>query len=547
MMHRIHLCVLVLLAATLSWPAAAVDNDNLFPVRVQLKWYHQFQFAGYYTALEKGFFREAGLDVTLIEGGPQIVPADQVLSGAAEFGVGTSALLIARSQGQPIVAVAAVFQHSPYILVTRDDPGIRTPRDLEGKSIMVEPNAEELFAYLSHIGVNLAAVKMVEHTGSPLDIFEGDFVGATAYTSNEPYILEKAGEPYRIFDPKQVGIDFYGDTLFTTEAFAEKHNDRVVAFRDALIRGWRYALQNREEIIDLIKNNYQIRADEDRLRFESDDIRRLLIPDLIEIGYMNPERWRQIAGDFRAAGLMAGDVDIEDFIFKPDITSGWVWVAYILLISIAVILVISVILAKFYALNRSLKAEIAKRSALETELKQLAITDHGTGVLNRRGFLEAAQREIDRANRHSSPISLLELDLDHFKQINDNYGHAAGDRALSMVADICEDINRSLDIIGRMGGEEFMILYPDSGIQGALNAAERILQSVSNKHLELDDGRTLTVTVSIGVVERQNSETMEAMMQRADQAMYAAKNRGRNLVCTVEDCVICSDESPQAR
>jgi len=546
-MHRIPTRVLVLLMVSLSWPAAAVDNDNLFPVRVQLKWFHQFQFAGYYTALEKGYFREAGIDVTLVEGGPMVSPVEQVLSGAAEFGIGTSSLLIARSRGQPIVAVAAIFQHSPYILVTRDDPEIRSPRDLEGKSIMVEPNAEELFAYLNRAGVDVSAVNMVAHSGFAPDILDGDVIGMTAYTTTDPYDLKMAGQPYRVFDPKLVGIDFYGDTLFTTEAFAEKHNDRVVAFRDALIRGWRYALQNRDEIIDLIKSNYQTRADADRLRFESDDIRRLLIPDLIEIGYMNPERWRQIAGDFKAAGLMAGDVDIKDFIFKPDITSGWVWAAYTLLISIAVILVISAILAKFYALNRSLKAEIAKRSALETELKQLAITDHGTGVLNRRGFLEAAQREIDRANRHNSPISLLELDLDHFKQINDNYGHAAGDRALSMVADICGEINRSIDIIGRMGGEEFMILYPGSGIQGALNAAERILQSVSNKHLELDDGRTLTVTVSIGVVERQNSETMEAMMQRADQAMYAAKNRGRNLVCTVGDRVIYSDESPQAR
>src|SRR5690606_9012736 len=175
---------------------------------------------------------------------PQITPTDEVMNGKAEFGVGTSGLLITRSRGVPVVAVAAIFQHSPYILVVRDDPDLLTPKDLEGKTIMVEPYSEELVAYLNHVNVDVNKVNMVDHTGNPLDIFEGEIMGSTAYTTTEPYILRKAGKRYRIFDPKQAGIDFYGDTLFTTEEFAKKHNDKVVAFRDALLQGWRYALRN---------------------------------------------------------------------------------------------------------------------------------------------------------------------------------------------------------------------------------------------------------------------------------------------------------------
>ncbi|MDZ7735632.1 MAG: ABC transporter substrate-binding protein [Gammaproteobacteria bacterium] len=100
----------LVLLACLTWVSPASADEALTDVRIQLKWFHQFQFAGYYAALEKGYFREAGLDVTLIEGGPHINPTNEVLTNNADFGIGTSGLLVSRSKGKPVVAVAAVLQ-----------------------------------------------------------------------------------------------------------------------------------------------------------------------------------------------------------------------------------------------------------------------------------------------------------------------------------------------------------------------------------------------------------------------------------------------------
>lgn len=517
----------VILAVGWPWAAHAGD-DGLFQVRIQLKWFHQFQFAGYYAAVENGYFRDAGLDVTLLEGGPHINPTEKVLAGEAEFGVGTSGLLVTRSRGRPVVAVAAVFQHSPYILITRDDPAIRTVKDLEGKTIMVEPYAEELDAYLYHEGVDPGAINKTAHTGDPLDIYGGDIVGTTAYTTTEPFVLDQNGRRYRVFDPKVAGIDFYGDTLYTSESFAAEHNDKVVALRDALIKGWRYALRNQEELVDVIKNKYESRDSRDQLRFQARDIRRLLIPDLIEIGYMNPARWRHIAGEFQNAGLLESEVDIDEFIFQPDQSADWKLLLYILLSTIAVTLLVTLTVVYLYSLNRKLAAENRMRVALEEELRTQAVIDYGTDVYNRRGFLEALSHEFARSDRNGTPLSVLAVDLDDFKRVNDTCGHAVGDRALAMIAGVFREMARGIDIIGRIGGEEFMIALPDTGTEGARILAERIRASTAAAVLDLEDGRRVTLTASIGVATRAQDESIDAIMQRADDAMYRAKRQGGN-------------------
>ena len=119
--------LLLLLAALLPLPASALEQ-----VALQLKWKHQFQFAGYYAAQEKGYYRDAGLEVSVIEAGPETDPVREVLDGRAQFGVSNSALLLARAQGKPVVALAVIFQHSPFILAARRDGGIRSVHDLAG-------------------------------------------------------------------------------------------------------------------------------------------------------------------------------------------------------------------------------------------------------------------------------------------------------------------------------------------------------------------------------------------------------------------------------
>ncbi|GAB6037464.1 hypothetical protein JCM15519_20230 [Fundidesulfovibrio butyratiphilus] len=176
--------------------------------------------------------------------------------------------------------------------------------------------------------------------------------------------------------------------------------------------------------------------------------------------------------------------------------------------------------------------DITERKRMEEELRSLAFTDALTGVNNRRRFLELAHRELERAKRYGTPFSYLTLDVDHFKSINDAYGHEQGDQVLKSLASTCLKALRDTDIFGRLGGEEFGAVLIESTAQEALSAATRLLKAAAKDRQEID-GHTVGYTVSIGVCSwRNGDDALSEIMRRADKALYEAKARGRNRVVT---------------
>lgn len=182
-------------------------------------------------------------------------------------------------------------------------------------------------------------------------------------------------------------------------------------------------------------------------------------------------------------------------------------------------------------LARDFNLMVAELEAGEARLQELATTDFLTGLDNRRSFMEKMLLEVARfqRNQHAS-VAVLIMDLDHFKQVNDNYGHIAGDAVLRHLSGVINGCLRQADIAGRFGGEEFILLLPDTGLEGALAFAERLRHTV--EHSEVDwEGRTIGVTISIGVtVLRAEDSATEVAIKRADAALYQAKENGRNRV-----------------
>jgi two-component system cell cycle response regulator len=170
-------------------------------------------------------------------------------------------------------------------------------------------------------------------------------------------------------------------------------------------------------------------------------------------------------------------------------------------------------------------------AALYEDARRLATTDMLTGLLNRRAFLDAIERERARSDRHAFPLSLLLLDIDHFKRVNDGRGHAAGDAVLRGVARILVYVARKSDFVARWGGEEFVVALPQTSEAGARVAAERVRRAVAaDSHPMPDRGAPLTVTVSIGAASAEAPWSVDQLISAADAAMYAAKARGRNRV-----------------
>jgi len=328
-------------------------------VTVQLRWHHAFQFAGYYAAVEKGYYKEAGLAVQLKDARPGLDVVDEVVSGRADFGVGNSGLLIDRLAGKPVVVVATIFQHSPLVLLARREQAVPSVHDLIGKRVMLEPGADELLAYLRKERIPVERLKFVEHTFNPQSLINGEVDAISAYSSNEPYFLEAAGIDYQVYTPRSAGIDFYGDNLFTTEGLLRRSPETVQAFREASLRGWRYALDHPDEIARLIHSRYESKLPLEFFLFEAHQTIPLVRPDLVDVGYMSTGRWKHIAEVYAEIGMLPRGFDFKGFLYEPvrDDLNG---LRTYLGAALGVIGLITLVAAYIHHINRRLHRSVAE-------------------------------------------------------------------------------------------------------------------------------------------------------------------------------------------
>ncbi|MDR3576500.1 MAG: diguanylate cyclase [Anaerolineaceae bacterium] len=183
--------------------------------------------------------------------------------------------------------------------------------------------------------------------------------------------------------------------------------------------------------------------------------------------------------------------------------------------------------------------DITEQKNIQEKLQQLAITDPLTGLFNRRHFFDLASHEFKRSVRYGHPQSILILDVDHFKTINDTHGHAAGDDVLQNLAQKCGEQLRSFDVMARYGGDEFILMLPETEADKASQTAERLRQVIESRPLETDSGLQLYVTISFGIATLNASEgiSLDELIDRADTALYIAKNSGRNQIRAWEEKV----------
>lgn len=285
-------CFIVVLFVFFCACATALE-----PVTLQLKWVHQFQFAGYYVAKQKGFYRQVGLDVNIV---PALKhqPDEQfkVLSGQAQFGVTHSGLLEQRMQGKPLVALASVFQSSPYCWMVRADSDIYSPKDFQGKKIshLGRTEGAELVLILERAGIDVSQLPIYSGL-SPLEDFKtGKFDALQVYVSNEPFKMAQQGVATRQICPKHYGINVYADILFTSEDVYKYRPDMVAKFRSASLKGWRYALANLDEALQITKL-YATEKHFEELANEADKLVPFIKAPGIPIGNMSLARWQWIA------------------------------------------------------------------------------------------------------------------------------------------------------------------------------------------------------------------------------------------------------------
>lgn len=628
------LIFLLLISCALLHLNSAVSAD-LDSVTLQLKWKHQFQFAGYYAAKEKGFYQQAGLDVTFNEASAGIDPTQEVISGRAQFGVGTSELILTRFRGAPVVVLGVIFQHSPLGLVALADSGIDNIHKLAGRKVMIEPNSAEFFAYLQLEGIAQKTLDLQHHSFDLNDLLTGQTEAMSIYVTDELYLLKQSGKTYYQFLPRMGSIDFYGDNFFTLATEIKTHPQRVKAFRAATLKGWHYAMQHPEEIIQLIYQRYSQRHSIEHLRFEAKAMQDLMQPELIEPGYMTTGRWQYIAQSYWQLGLLPEHFAVEAMLYSPDNNFDLQKLQKILYFSVAglaLLSALSIIFFHFYrrahinekrlntmidhapisvivldennliqswnaeaehtfqwqaqdaigknilfmvspdcrsdveailntvhkehtlicSENTNLKQDgsqvlcewlnapfkdqynksrfiicmaqdITEKKHLQRQLEQAAHYDNLTSLPNRALILELLKKSLAIAARQKTKLALLFLDLNDFKKINDTLGHDVGDTVLTAIAERLPPALRSGDYVGRLAGDEFLIILQDVGSTKNAHMVTQKLHQLIQQPVILKN-KTIHAHASIGIsLYPDDCNNIDALVNAADQAMYRAK------------------------
>lgn len=297
------------------------SHNTLDPVKIQLKSKHQFQFAGYYAAIEKGFYAEEGLDVSLVNYQPTQDNIENVISGQAEYGISDSSLIIAALNQKPVVLLSQIFQRSPLILLTRSDSSIEEAGDLKGKTLALDKtqNVAAIEAMIIDTLGSMNEIKQAPYESSTLKALSNQRVDAImAEISDQPYYLIQKGIDFNIIKPQNYGSDFYGDNLFTTKSELKFHPARVSKIIRATVKGWKYALANQDEIIDVIRTKYDLLANPAKLKYEARYIREMILPNLFEIGFKDPKRISRIAKTYQQLGYAPKKALPPYFIYKEN-------------------------------------------------------------------------------------------------------------------------------------------------------------------------------------------------------------------------------------
>ncbi|HNH19388.1 MAG TPA: ABC transporter substrate-binding protein [Pseudomonadales bacterium] len=500
------------------------------PIHLQLRWHHQFQFAGYYAAIEQGYYREAGLDVVIHPGSPGVTPVAEVLTGRAHYGVANSELLLQRLRGQPLVALASVFQHSSSILLSRKERCATTPHDLIGRKVMLMDRQvdADFLAMFKNEGIADSAIELLPSSYQINDLAEGKVDAFNAYRTNEPFYLTQQGIGYCVLDPRNYGVDFYSDILFTSEEELRQHPERVRAFTAASLKGWRYAMQHPEEIITLLRHKYDVPKSAEHLRYEAETMRSLILPEVIEIGHMNPGRWEHMADTFVRVGMVRDKRWLDGFLHQPDPQAELAQSRRRLWLASGTAVLLGLIALMLYAINRKIRREVALRGQVEAELQRMAYSDALTGLPNRLQFFERADQLLKRERRDQGRLALCFIDLNDFKKINDQHGHLAGDAVLSQIGQRLRRAVRESDIVARFGGDEFVVLFDNLDTPADLPRLVDHLQSAIRLPID-HQGVTLHSGASIGTaLFPDDGDQIDALLSHADQAMYRRKPAARS-------------------
>jgi len=299
-----------------------LNAKELEKIDLHLQWKHQFEFAGFYAAKEKGFYKDVNLDVNLIEYSEYKNIINEVINKDSSYGLCSSNLIAEYLKGKPLVILANLFKESPIAFITQKN--ISTPKDLLGKKVMTTALSSENSAMdnmFKSFGISSDDYIKIPPSFNIKDFVDKKVDGMIVYTTNETYTLDKLGIPYNIFIPSVYGTDFYDLNLFTHKKEIEENPFRAKKFKEATIKGWEYALKNKQEIIELILKKYNTQNKTyEALEYEANRIEQIMLTSLYKIGSIDEDRLKKTAENYIELGIVPKNttLNFDNFIFEKN-------------------------------------------------------------------------------------------------------------------------------------------------------------------------------------------------------------------------------------
>ncbi len=309
--------VVIVLFLGLLLPAACTPKTAPDQVTVQIKWVHQAQSAGFYTALDQGFFADENLQVDLLEGGPGVDPLDMLTSGQANFAVASPhSLFIAIDSGEELKAIATIFQISPVVFISMPGSAITRPQDFLGKTISVIGVQEleiQLHAMLDFLGLDQDAVTLVPHSYDYDQLVSGQVDLQAFYTTSGLPRLQEAGYQVNLIYPGDYGVHHVGDCVVTTASLLEQDPVLVLRFLRAFSRGWRYAIENQDQALQATMR-YALEDDLELQRGMLTASIPLISTGNHKIGEIDPHAWQSLRDALLDQGFISRSIPLEQVI-----------------------------------------------------------------------------------------------------------------------------------------------------------------------------------------------------------------------------------------
>ncbi|WP_017259543.1 ABC transporter substrate-binding protein [Pedobacter arcticus] len=373
-------------------------------IKLQLKWRNQFQFAGYYAAVIKGFYAEKGLNVKILPGGPHISPVKNVTEGKANIGVYDPGILSKEYTKNNLVVLATIMQSSGYCIISSKTKNILRPADLVGKHILIEDGQGwGIFkTILLKEGIDISKIKIGPRLKDSEDIYKDSVDAVITFIASQPQRLKAMGYDFNIMRPEEYGVDFYGDILFTTKKFAYRNTETTDAFIEASLKGWKYALSHENEIINYILTLPDVRAygtSRKNLEYEAKEIKKLIMPNLVEIGHTNLGRWQYMLTILQRLGIADNNYSLKGLIYESNENRLSRFYLPLIYVSTFIIIIIIVIMLINSQLRNRVRLSTAK---LLKEIEQRKEAEH----------LANENKEQIELILNSSNIGLWELEIE---------------------------------------------------------------------------------------------------------------------------------------